>query len=144
MTAALAGLLAGCAGPGESASPSATAAPVETAVVVVNRSQQPISPAIGFEIPACGEVAYDAAAVAVINSRTKAWALGEAPEDWPAPPVGRLDVFISPSKGRWFILVTSTADPQLFYEGVSPGVPGLRAEPKPAGWPACAGQARLG
>jgi hypothetical protein len=145
--ATLVAVLAGCGAPAPSATPGASAVEgdVEAGVVVVNRSQQPIAPVVGFVTPGCGERFYDPATAHVISDKMMAWGRGEV-ED-PAPPVGRLDAWFVPPSGRWFILVTSTDDPQIFFQGPVPSdllaqLP--TAKPRPDVWPPCVGQAKLG
>ena len=146
LAVALAADLVGCGTPAPTAAPSADAGDnAEAGVLVVNRSQQPVAPAAGFVTPACGEVFYDVATAHLISDKMMAWAAGEV-ED-PVPPVGQLAWWIAPPVGRWFILITSTDEPQLFFEGPVPQrllEQAPTAKPKPDAWPACQGQAKLG
>lgn len=138
-------MLVGCGAPAEvrSPSPSPVTQDERLGVVVVNRTLQPVGPASGFVIPPCDELYFDPAAAQEVSRRKATF------DDWPGgnppPPIGRLDDFIVRPDEMWFLLVTSFAEPQYFYDAARPKVPGADevGRPKPAEWPACVGLARL-
>jgi hypothetical protein len=141
--------LGGCEGrtPSDAPRSDGPALDAPEGVLVVNRSQQPISPAQGWVVRACGELFFEASTLRTVADRWVERIEGPHAPDAPRE-VAWLDAWYVPPAGRWFLLVTSTQDPQLFFDGLE--VPSRLladlpvARPRPQDWPPCIGRPRPG
>ncbi len=103
-------------------------------VTVVNRTTKPLDLPADQLGPACAEVRYDLVTARRISDAWMERAQTPPSADDTGP---RLDAFIAPSRGTWYILVTTDAAPGLYFDGAEVPIPGVTAEPRPAAWPVC-------